>query len=126
MLTSRRTDADKNMTKQSALTKEYFDKALKTLATKKDFGQTNRTLAGINKRLDGVEKTLDITVSTLGRNVALLTHVAGDVNTLKEDMGSLKATVESHTISLDKILKNSEHWRTEAAALTSAVRRHEV
>ncbi|MBI4050437.1 MAG: hypothetical protein HY396_00455 [Candidatus Doudnabacteria bacterium] len=106
------------MAKQSALTKEHFDKVLKTVAKKTDLDRTNKTL-------DRVVKTLDATVATLNRTAVLLTHVAEDVSTLKEDLGFVKETLDSHTTSLDKILKNSETSKTETAALQNAVRRHE-
>ena len=100
------------------LTKESFDKAIKTLATKRSLNETTNSL-------DRVARTLDSTVSTVNRTVALLTHVAEHTDALKEDMKDVKATVQSHTGTLDKILKNSEDWKTEAASLRSAVKRHE-
>lgn len=76
------------------LTKEYFDKSL---------GNTNKTL-------NRVAKTLDNTNATLNRTIALLTHVIEDVGVLKGDMKEVKSTVNDHTVSLDKILKNSTRY----------------
>ena len=64
-------------------------------------------------------------MKVLNQSIALLTHVAEDVGILKEDMKDVKATVDSHTTTLDKILKKAGDWNTEAASLRSAIKRHE-
>ena len=45
--------------------------------------------------------------------------------TKTDRVGAFEATLNAHTNALDTILRNSEHWKTEATALHYANQRHE-
>lgn len=86
------------------LTKDFFEEQLKSLATKSD---------------------LKPLTETLSRTSALVANLS---ESFKEHLGDTKSfqdILESHTTTLDKILKNTTDWNTEAAALRSAIKRHE-
>lgn len=99
------------MARQSTLTKQHFDKISKTFARRVDLAKTN--------------KTLDRVVATLDRTTALLANITEDFREFKEDLKNVPSILESHTNSLDKILKNTEFSKTETTALQNAVKRHE-
>ncbi len=110
----------------SQLTKEYFDKALKDavnpLATKADLKDQTEELARITKAgFDGVDERLSDQTNKLLSKVALQT----DLDDLKNRLGSVESTLDSHTTILDKIAKNTEHWKTELAAHVSAHKRYD-
>ena len=109
------------------LTKEYFDKLLRGLATKTDLRSLapKKALDRTNEALARTNETLERVVATLNRTTALVAHLTEDVRGLKDDMKTVKVTLDSHTTLLDKILRNTEHSKTEIAALQSAVQRHE-
>jgi hypothetical protein len=44
---------------------------------------------------------------------------------MQEAQGQMQKVLESHTVSLDGIAKNTIHWNTEAAALRAAIQRHD-
>lgn len=71
------------------------------------------------------QDTLGKVTATLERTTALVANLSEDMKDLKSDVKVIRASVESHTISLDEILKNTKHWQTEATALRSAIKRHE-
>jgi len=83
-----------------------------TTLTKKEFEQ------GLDKRITPLTKILSQTT-------ALLTHVLEDVSGLKTDMKTVKDTLESHTITLDAISKNTEISKAESAAIKARFDRHE-
>lgn len=83
-----------------------------TTLTKKDLEQV------LDKRIDPLAKILRQTT-------ALMTHLVEDVRELKTDMRTVKKTLNAHTTTLDAIYKNTEHWKTEAASLQNAIKRHE-
>ena len=48
-----------------------------------------------------------------------------DVTTISDRLLSIEKILDTHTNILDGITKNTETWKAEAAALRSAVNRHE-
>lgn len=120
------------MARQSMLTKQHFDKVSKTFAKKVDLDKTNKTLdrvvailAQTNKTLDRVVEAQNHTNTTVARTTASLANLIEDFREFKEDMRNVPTILDSHTASLDKILKNTELSKTETAALQNAVKRHE-
>ena len=100
-----------SITYMAQLTQEHFDDQLQKLATKEALDQQSK----------------DLMSSIRYKNSKLLSKVAlqADLDQLKGSVESIESTLDAHTTVLDKILKNSEHWKTEAAALSSALQRHE-
>ncbi len=88
------------------LTQEYFDKALKALATKEDL-------------------TKLATKDTLDRVAATVAGLVDNVGQLQSQVSTVKATLDSHTNILDGITKNTETWNAEAASLRAAIKRHD-
>ena len=64
-------------------------------------------------------------VKALNQNSALLTHVAEDTSELKDKVAHIEEVVDDHTRTLDSIFKNTQDWKSEAASLRSAIKRHE-
>ena len=93
----------------ATLTKKELQQALKPLASKKD--------------LEPIQTLLRQNTAILRQTTALMTHLVEDVSELKTDMKGVKTTLEDHTTTLDSIYKNTEHWKTEAAALRMALQR---
>jgi chromosome segregation ATPase len=77
--------------------------------------------ATLKKHTDILQKTSE----TMDRTTALVANLVEDFKEFRDDMKSLPSTLDSHTTTLDAIFKNTEHWKTEAAALRYAIKRHE-
>ena len=93
------------------LTQEHFDEQIKKLATEEALDQQSK----------------DLKTYTDDQTTKLLSKVAlqADLAKLEDRLDSVESTLDAHTAVLDKILRNSEHWKTEAAALHSAIQRHQ-
>ena len=81
--------------------------------------------AAADKRFDSVDKRLVAMMGALNQTIALLTHVSEKTAASAEKIEHIESVVDDHTKTLDKILKNSQDWKTEAASLRSAIKRHE-
>ncbi len=49
-----------------------------------------------------------------------------DVDEVKQVLAEHTETLNRHTDTLDAVARNTEHWKTEAAALKSRLDRHET
>ena len=60
------------------------------------------------------------------RDIEAITRLLDSrIHPLAEDVKAIRETVDSHTTTLDTIVKNTEHWKTEAAAIKSELDRHD-
>lgn len=95
-----------------------LDKFAATVSKGFDDTVTKGDLAPIKTSLDDIR-------GTLTRTTALTANLVEDMKDIKSDMTVMKASLESHTISLDELLKNTKNWQTETTAVISAIKRHE-
>lgn len=83
--------------------------------TKKDLDEG---LGKIDTRIDHISGTVD-------RTAVMVSDFVEGLKELPLRLQKIEATLEGHTISLDAIVKNTESWKIEKAALESALNRQE-
>ncbi|OGE75416.1 MAG: hypothetical protein A3K05_00135 [Candidatus Doudnabacteria bacterium RIFCSPHIGHO2_01_48_18] len=86
---------------------------------------TKKDLQTINKRLNvlATKKDLQPITQTLARATGFLAKLSEDFTDHRAEMKNVPGILDSHTTTLDAIYKNSEHWKSEAAALHFALKR---
>lgn len=79
----------------------------------------HHALLPITARLDG----LDMRLSNVASETTKTATISADMQTRTR---AIQESLDHHTASLDGIARNTMHWLEEAAALRSAIDRHET